>query len=494
MSISTPHHRGTAFAGSVFEFSKEGPEFLTRMAAEYGEIVRFDVFHFPIYLVSSPELIREVLVTKAKLFPKSDRDIAILAPFLGEGLVTINGQQHKRQRKLAQPAFHTRRINNYAEIMSSYAERIMRDWQPGQQIDMSDEMMELTMFIVCKTLFDADWESMEDVAKRVGLAMEELQEVSDYNFSLPVQLPLWIPTKINRQAKAARAVLDETINRIVQERRAAELNNGPQDTGDLLSMFLMAEYDDKSMMDDNEVRDQLVTLFAAGHETTSNALTWTWYLLSQHPEIEAKLQHELDSVLAGQRPTLADLPNLPYTEMVLKESMRMYPPVWTLNARQASEDITIGEYSIPKGAHVMVSPYVMHRHPDYFSDPMAFDPERFRPENEAQLPKYVYMPFGGGPRVCIGNSFAMMEAQLILATMAQRYSFELDPSQQIELNAQITMSSLHGMKMTIRERMPIVESKQAVVESELPVSEMSGIAAPEIGEIPRPKEPELVLA
>ncbi len=454
MNKPIPGPKGRPVVGSVFDFAQEGPEFLTRLAAEYGEIARFNVFHHSMYLISNPALIREVLITKSKLFPKGKRDLTILKRFVGEGLVTTNGEQHKRQRKLAQPAFHMGRISNYGETMVDYAQHLTAGWSNGQQIDMSDQMMELTMFIVCKTLFDADWATMEDVAKQVGTAIEELQDVTDDSFSLPMQIPLWVPTRNNRRTNAARSVLDRIINQIVAERRACARDGQIEDTGDLLSMLLMAEYDDGSAMDDGEIRDQLVTMFVAGHETTSNALTWTWYLLSQHPEVEAQMHNELDTILEGRSPTLVDLPQLPYTEMVLKESMRIYPPAWLLNTRQALEETTIGDYTVPKDGLVMISPYVMHRHPSYFDDPMRFDPERFRPENEAQIEKYTYLPFGAGPRVCIGHSFAMMEAHLILATLAQRFRFELEPTEEIAPNAQVTMSPANGMKMTVVERKP----------------------------------------
>lgn len=456
MNMQIPGPKGSTFVGSVFDFANEGPEFLTRMTAEYGEIAHFKVFHHSLYLISEPALIREVLVTKSKFFPKSNRDVAILEPFLGKGLVTTNHEQHKRQRKLTQPAFHMRRIGSYADTMVDYAQHLTRTWSNGQRIDMSEQMMELTMFIVCKTLFDADWESMEDLAMQVGLAIEELQEVTDANFSLPVQIPLWVPTRNNRRVRTAREMLNRTVNQIVADRRKQGTEGVIEDKGDLLSMLLLAEYDDGSAMDNREIRDQLVTLFVAGHETTSNALTWTWYLLSQHPEVEAKMHHEIDTVLMGRQPSLDDLPQLPYTEMVLKESMRIYPPVWTINARQATEEVTIGDYTIPKDGLIMISPYVMHRHPKYFHDPMRFEPTRFRPENESQMEKYTYMPFGGGPRICIGNSFAMMEAHLILATIAQKYRFELDSTAGVMPNAQVTMSPLNGLNMRVSERKPFV--------------------------------------
>lgn len=452
MNTSIPGPSGRPIVGSVLDLVNEGPEFLVRLAAEYGKITRFKLFNRSMHLISDPDLIREVLVTKSKFFRKSDRDVKLLSPTLGMGLVTTNGEQHKRQRKLTQPAFHARRISNYAETMTDYTQRLIADWRTDQQIDMSEQMMELTMFIVCKTLFDTDWDSMETMAKRVGTAIETLQSVTDENLSMPFLLPEWLPTRNNRRMKASSNVLTETINHIVAERRAKSTDGSIEDTGDLLSMLLLSEYDDGTVMDDKEIRDQLVTLFSAGHETTSNALSWTWYLLSQHPEALAKLHHELDTVLTGRTPTMADLADLPYTEMVVKESMRIYPPAWLLNVRQANEEVTIGDYTLPKDATIMVSPYVMHHHPTYFPEPMRFEPERFLPEYEEMMPKFAYFPFGGGPRICIGNAFAMMEAQLIVATMAQKFRFELEPGQQVQPNAQITMSPLNGLKMRIVER------------------------------------------
>lgn len=293
---------------------------------------------------------------------------------------------------------------------------------------------------------------MEDVAQRVGTAIETLQSVTNDNSSLPFMIPEWIPTRNNRRMLTARKVLNDTVNELVAKRRAQSVNGKIEDSGDLLSMLLLAEYDDGSTMDDEEIRDQLVTLFVAGHETTSSALSWTWYLLSQHPEVEAKLHRELDATLAGRTPTIADLADQPYTEMVLKESMRIYPPVWLLNVRQANEKVTIGDHTLPKDATIMISPYVMHRHPNYFAEPMRFKPERFLPEYEEMLPKFAYFPFGGGPRVCIGNAFAMMEAQLILATMAQKFRFELEPGQAVQTNAQVTISPLGGLKMRVVKR------------------------------------------
>lgn len=247
-------------------------------------------------------------------------------------------------------------------------------------------------------------------------------------------------------------MVNETIERIVAERRAKAINGVVEDTGDLLSMLLLAQFEDGERMNDRQVRDEAVILFAAGHETTSNALTWTWYLLSQHPDVEAQLHHELNQELAGHSPSVAALGRLRYTKMVLKEAMRLYPPAWILNGRTAMENLKIGGYEIAAGSQVYVSPYMLHRLPDYFPDPERFDPERFEPVKEKEIPRYVYIPFGGGPRVCIGNSFAMMEAQPILATIAHRFALELAPGQVVEPLPQITLGANDGLKMQLRAR------------------------------------------
>ena len=446
--------------GSAFDFAGNPPHFLNRLADEYGDIVRFYFFGRSLYMVNNPDYIREVLVTKADSFPKAERDITILSKFLGNGLLTSEGDFHKKQRKLAQPVFHRQRIQSYAETMVAYTNQVVGNWRDGESRQICDEMMSLTMFIVAKTLFDADMDDMAGEVETIGQAIEDLQAISNAEYRTFIILPEWVPTRNNRLRKKGRAVMYGIIDRLIAERRATAVNGRIADTGDLLSMLLLAQDEDGRTMTDNQVRDELVTLFAAGHETTSNALAWSWYLLSQHPDVEARLHREVDEVLNGRLPTLQDLPQLPYTEMVLKESMRLYPPAWTLNTRQAVEDTAVGDYLIPKDRLIFVSPYVMHRRPEFFPDPERFDPERFTPGNEKELPRYAYVPFGAGPRVCIGNSFAMMEAHLILATIAQRFRLELDPAQEIELNPLITLSPKYGLKMRVikREKLePVVE-------------------------------------
>ena len=439
-----PGPKGNFLTGSLRVFAADPPHFLVQTAYEYGAISFFRLAHYPIYLLAHPDYIREVLITQAASFEKDELDRRILGKFLGNGLLTSEGSFHKRQRRLAQPAFRHKRIQSYAEVMVHYTEDMLAGWQSGQIRQIDDDMMRLTMFIVSKTLFDAD---VSETAETAGEAIHTLQTVSNADYRRTFPIPDWIPTPDNRRRQQAVAALDEIIEQIIAERR--QMN---EDKGDLLSMLMLAQDEDGSQMTDQQLRDEVVTLFAAGHETTSNVMTWLWYLLAQQPEVEAKLHQEIDQVLAGRAPTLADLPSLPYALMVIKETMRLYPPAWILNSRTATEDVEIGGYPIAKGSRIFISPYVMHRLPQYFPEPEQFDPDRWLPEIEAALPKYAYIPFGGGNRVCIGNSFAMMEAHLLLVTIAQQYRLSLVPGQKIVPAALITMSPEFGLQMRAEKR------------------------------------------
>lgn len=451
-AAAIPGPREMPFIGSVRELIAGAPVFLSRLADEYGEYVRFRAFFNTFHLVSRPELIREVLVTKAGNFPKDDRDIELLSRIIGFGLVTTNGASHARQRKLTQPAFHTRRIEAYAGTIVDYTQFMLDGWHDGLGLDVSAAMRELTMYIVADTLFGADRETMRSSAAQIGGAIELLQHIADKEFQQPLVLPTWLPTRLNRDRRPAKALLDATIGRLVAERRALAVDGRVPDTGDLLSMLLLAQDESGDAMSDEEVRDQLLTLFVAGHETTSNALTWTWYLLSQNPVAAERLYSEVEGVLNGRPPALSDQSRLPYTLQVIKEALRLYPPAWLLNTRRAAADTTIGPYPVRKGDLLWISPYAVHRRPEFFPEPERFDPERFTPEREKALPRYAYLPFGGGPRVCIGNSFALMEAHLIVATIAQRYRLTLAAGQVVDLNAQVTLSNHGGMRMTVKRR------------------------------------------
>lgn len=441
----TQYDKGLPYIGVALDILRDPLEPMKRMNRAGDKLLAFKFFGAPSYMATHPDSVREVLVTKARYFRKADAEMALMGRFMGKGLVTNNDHAfHKQQRKLAQPAFHMQRITTYADVIVDYTQAMLDEWSIGEVRDIRREMAELTMYVVSKTLFDADRDSMSDSARDLAKAIESFQDVTDSNFGLPIPLPAWLPTKRNRTFKKSKAFVDATLLQIIQERRESG-----EDKGDLLSMLLAAQDEQGSGMDDAQLLDEVITLFAAGHETTSNALMWTWYLLSQHPNVMERLRDEVTDVLGDRNPTLADLRELPYVEMVIKEAMRVYPPVYALNGRLANEDVEIVGHTIPKGSYVLVSTYGLHHDPRYFEEPERFDPERFSAENEPSIPKYAYIPFGAGPRVCIGNSFAMMEAQLILATMVRQVELEILPLQTIEPLTQITMSNKTGMHMRV---------------------------------------------
>jgi cytochrome P450 len=419
--------------------------FLTRLRDQYGDIARVPLGAETLYLFSDPELVREVLVTNHRNFHKG-RGLERAKMLLGDGLLTSEGEFHLRQRRLAQPAFHRQRIAAYGATMARYAESRRDRWHSGQAIDAHQEMMALTLAIVGKTLFDAD---VEHEAAEIGAALATTFESFNFGFFLPFgELLERLPLPATIRFRKARARLDATIYRLIEERRRS-----PGDRGDLLSMLLIAQdtEGDGGRMTDLQLRDEAMTIFLAGHETTANALTWTWYLLSQHPEAQARMYAEIDSALGGRLPTADDLGALPFTRMVLAESMRLYPPAWIVG-RRAMGPFEANGYSIPARSIVLVCQYVMHRDPRWFPNPDRFDPMRFSPQTSAERPKFAYFPFGGGPRVCIGEQFAWMEGVILLATIAQRWKLELVPNHPVALQPIITLRPKHGMKMVVRER------------------------------------------
>lgn len=410
---------------------------------KYGDTYTVKVNDVSMLIITRPEHIHAVLVEHADAFHK-DADYTDpnqgLARFVGQGLITSDGALWKRQRKLVAPALHARRIMAYGQTMTDYSDAMLNDWKSGEKLDIAHEMMTLTIRIVAKSLFDVDMSG--ELAAPIFKAMEELQEMQGA-ISL---IPAWIPTPAELRRRKSLREMDKLIYQIIADRQASGA-----DTGDLLSMLVAARDEDGQPMDTRQIRDEAVTLFLAGHETTANALNWTWTLLAENPDIEAKLHEELDRVLAGRLPTLADLENLPYTERVIKEAMRLYPPAWSVG-RVAIKDVQIGEYFIPKGMRVGVTTYLTHHSPEFWNEPERFDPDRFSPERESSIPKYAYLPFGGGPRVCIGNHFAMMEAKLILATVASRYVLRLAPGQKVGMAARITLNPAGGLPMTVHKR------------------------------------------
>lgn len=446
-----PKDGGIPILGSLPEFAKNPLNFFKRLANEYEDVVEF---HFPFMdmaLVVDADIAHRILVTDAKKFRKADRDMSIMGTILGNGLVTNNDTvSHKKHRKLVQPGFHFRRMEAYTKTMSEYTEHYISLWKDGTTRSISDDMFKLTMYIVTKTLFDTDMVEMEAEADKIGDTMHLVQDLIDKRFLQIFPMPDWVPSPGNLKLAKARKNLHDTIEHIIHTRTTdkGEIN----DTGDMMSMLLLAEYEDGTKMSKKQVMDELVTLFVAGHETTSNALTWAFYLLATHPEVQIKLQKELDETLCGKTAEFADLKSLVYTEMVVKESMRLLPPVWALNTRQANEDTVVGEFLFPRDKVIFISPYANHINPKYFPEPDKFDPERFSAENEKSIPKHVYIPFGTGSRVCIGQAFAMMEAKLILATIVQCFDITLAEGQMLNPQAQITLSNKDGMKVNIKRR------------------------------------------
>lgn len=431
--------------GTLFLALRRNPlSFLAQLSRDYGDIVHFKIGPQNIVLLNNPEMIKDVLVTQSHKFVKG-RGLQLAKRLLGEGLLTSEGEFHRRQRRLAQPAFHRQRIVSYGKVMVECAARMADRWLDGATIDIAPEMSRLTLAIVGKTLFGAD---VESEAREIGEALTETIRVWRLS-TLPYgELLEKLPLPSTRRFQAARTRLDATIYRFIEEHRAAGV-----DRGDLLSMLLMAKdaEGDGGSMTDEQLRDEAMTIFLAGHETTANALTWTWYLLAQHPEAEAILQDELREVLSGRHPTVEDLPRLTYSEMVLAESMRLFPPAWIIG-RRALEDFEVNSYLIPAGSLVLMSQYVMHRDPRYYPDPNRFDPLRWSTEAKAVRLKFSYFPFGGGPRVCLGESFAWMEGVLVMATLAQRWQMQLVPGHRVEPQPLITLRPKFGMRMLLRRR------------------------------------------
>ncbi len=429
--------------GLFREFRKNPADFLERAAREYGDLVFVPLGPQNIYFASHPDFVQDILVTRQALFKKS-RMLERARVLLGEGLLTSEGETHLRQRRLIQPAFHRDRMNAYAAVMVECAARCSERLQAAAAgLDLSVEMSRLTLAIVTRTLFSANVDSEAD---DVGAALSEVFKM----FEL-ILLPYsdWIeklPLPPIRRFHRARALLDSIIYRLIAERRAG----GSGDTGDLLSMLLAAQDEDGGGMTDQQIRDEALTLFVAGHETTAVAITWAWYLLSQNPDVEARFHAELDQVLGGRLPTLEDSPLLRYTGSVFKETLRLYPPAWGIG-RRALVDMELGGYAIPAGSIVAVSPWVVHRDSRWFPEPLRFSPERWLSEDAAR-PKFTYFPFGGGARVCIGERFALAEGALLLATLGQRWRFRLEPGHRVETRPLITLRARYGMRMTADRR------------------------------------------
>jgi cytochrome P450 len=445
MADRPPGPPGVPVLGNLPAMTRKGMvEFMLEVAS-YGELASFSIGPTRNYLVSSPELIHDVLVLRRSEFTKDPHDLRTLGRWMGKGLLTSDGPLHRRQRRLVQPAFLRRRMDGYGEIAVESSLRLIEDWRPGDVRNMHHEMMKLTLNVVSRSMFGSgvsDAEALEVQRAVAGLQYLAIQ-ISKFGMLVSPRLLLPLHLFLRRGAR----VLDRAVTRIIAERRETR-----EDRGDLLSMFLLAQDEaDGQGMTDEQVRDECVTMFVAGQETTANALTWAWHLLSENPAAAAELGSELDDVLGDRPPTAADLPRLRYTEMVFKEALRCTPPAWTLNKRTPARDLELGGYPLAAGSGVFIMPYVMHHSERHFPDSSRFDPERFAPEGP-QPDRYTFMPFGGGERICVGAGFAMMEAKLILATLAQRFRFVLEPGQRVALKPLVTLAPKYGLRMRLEAR------------------------------------------
>lgn len=414
--------------------------FIQACEASPRDIIGIKRLNKLIVFVRHPRFVQHILVTNARNYDKQTRGYSMMRKVLGQGLVTSEGDFWKRQRRIAQPAFHQDQIGSWAQSMTTATKEMLDGWkqQGTSRVDIMQEMMRLTLRIVGETLLSVD---VTKEAAEVGEAVTVCLEHIAFRTRSPLSLPEYIPTPRNVRFRKATETLDRVVFEIIEKRRKG------QPRPDLLSMFMDARDEETGeKMSDKQLRDEVMTMFIAGHETTAMNLTWTFYLLSKHPEALAKLNEELSQVLGGRLPGVADLPKLTYTSAVLKESMRLYPPVPIL-ARNAIEEDVIDGYHIPKNAYILLSPYATHRHPALFERPESFEPERFLTEQGA--PKNAFFPFSLGQRKCIGDRFATMEAQLIVATMLQQARLSLDPTQSIVLDPSVSLRSAHGMKMRL---------------------------------------------
>jgi cytochrome P450 len=449
--VRPPGPKPKGILGNLPMAAKDPLAVFTDWAHTYGDIFHYRVFHRHVYFINHPDLIKEVLLTKAPSFIKGHALRANQRIF-GNGLLASEGSQWLENRRLIQPAFHRSHIESYANIMVRCTERMLAGWQEaGHDSDPRDihqDMMQLTLEIVAMSLFSVEIAAERD---RVAAALDTLMEVSMGARMLIPKLFRRIPTRSNRRYDAAVRSLDEIVYALIRARQADPTAASPGGFEDLLSTLLRARYDDGSPMSAQQLRDEVMTLLLAGHETTAVSLSWIWMLLSQHPEEEQKLWAELRTVLNGRSPRLDDLANLPYTERVVKEAMRLYPPVWA-TVREASKECEIGGYVIPAKSPVIMSQWLMHRDPRYYDEPTRFLPDRWLDHRYKTAPRFSYFPFAGGPRICIGSSFATTEAALVLATIAQQYQIRVASSAPIETTPSITLRPRHGIPVTLTRR------------------------------------------
>lgn len=441
-----PGPRGLPFVGSLFHFLriKEAPDFFLATARKYGDVVFLRMGRTPLFLVNHPDWVREILVTKNRHFGKS-RGLERAKAFLGEGLLTSEGETHLRHRRMQQPLFARDKLGGYARVMVEHAAKRSRAWREGESVDLFQEMMSLTMGIAGKTLLDAE---VEGEVEEISRAIEELFRLLPFALMPGSEYFEKIPIPPTLRFRRNKATLDRIVYRMIEARRREA-----RDHGDLLSLLLAArdvEGDGKGM-NDKQIRDEVMTLFIAGHETTAVALTWTLALLGRNPQAAQRVAKEWRDVVGGREPSLADVDKLSFTRRVFAESMRIFPPAFAIG-RKVLAPLSLGPYEIEAGSIVLLSPYVVHKDPRWFPDPERFDPDRWLPEKEKERPEFSYFPFGGGPRVCIGEPFAWIEGVLLTGILCRDWCFEPDPDHAFACDALFTLRPKGGMPGVLRRR------------------------------------------
>lgn len=444
-NTTIPGPRGHFLLGSIPDIQKDRVQFLLDLQRDYGDVVQIRLGPFKGVVLFHPDGIQHILQDNHSNYSKDTRTYAALSALVGNGLISSNGDFWLRQRRLMQPAFHQQQIDSMSEMICREASSMLDSWEPlpkeGKTINVAHEMMQVSLSIATQALFGS---KVHDPDRILATSVSFLMTDTAFRFEHPFYPPLWVPASHNRAFNAAMKRFDGVIYGMIAKR-----HNQPAQKNDLLGLLMQArEEGNGNLMNDKQLRDEIVTLFIAGHETTALALSWTLYLLSQHPNVDACLRKELDDVLAGRTPTLTDLPKLVYTRMVLDESMRLYPPAW-LTERKALADDEIGGYMISAGTTLAVTQYVTHRHPLFWDDPAKFDPERFTPERANGRPRYAYFPFGGGSRQCIGKNLAMLETQMVLAMIVQRCRFNLAPGWDVKTEPELSLRLKGGLSMQV---------------------------------------------
>lgn len=442
--------------GSTLEFQPDPRGFLLRMADTYGDVVRFRVLLDAWYLVNDPAIVHEVTVRQAEKFHKPRVNKQLFKPFMGNGLVSSDGEHWKKQHKLVMPAFHKKRIDKYGDVVTDMTQDMLGQWTSGATVDMNEELTTLTLKIIVQCLFGAD---VSRDADKIRNAMEVVNEALVAYVNLPIPLPRWFPTSGNQRKVRAIQDVEEVLFDIVDERQRTG-----EDRGDLLSMMIQARDEAGNRMSRQELRDEGMTLFFAGHETASHTMTWIWYLLATHPEVVARAQQELADVVGDRAPRLQDLPQLPYLEMIVKEGLRLYGAAWTF-MREPVEDVELCGQWFPKESFIVISPHVLHRRAHIYDNPLEFHPERFSKENERKIPKGGYVPFAAGSRVCIGKTFALIEMRLIIGALLQRVTPELPVGFEPVPQAQISLHPANGMPNIVRESSRRAGGSQTIADA-----------------------------